>query len=79
MVVSSFFQFNEQLDEDEQDPDDIRNMKESERPAVVVLNEGKDLTVEQLDEEVRKKLEEDDRESIMFNLISLPRLFRQEN
>ncbi|KAI6203662.1 M7GpppX diphosphatase [Aphelenchoides besseyi] len=61
------FEENELLDVDagtSNDPDDIRNMKEGERPQVVVLDPSKDLTVEELDDEVRKKMEEDDRRKI---------------
>lgn len=36
------------MDDEEQDPDDIRNVKEGERPVVVVLDEKKDLTEEQV-------------------------------
>lgn len=36
------------MEDEEQDPDDIRNIKEAERPVVVVLDEKKDLSVEQV-------------------------------
>ncbi|KAI6241437.1 DUF4604 domain-containing protein [Aphelenchoides fujianensis] len=60
------FQFKQDESDEEAgpsgDPDDIRNMREGERPEIVVLDPGKHLTVEQVDEEVKRAAEEEDRE-----------------
>lgn len=37
-------------------------MRESERPEIVVLDPGKHLTVEEVDEEVKRAADEEDRE-----------------
>jgi hypothetical protein len=51
-------------DDNEVDRDDIRNMKEEDRPQVVVLDPETNITTAELDEEIRKKEEEDDKKKI---------------
>jgi len=46
------------------DKDDIRNLTEEERPAIVVLNPKTDVSGEQLDKEIEKMREEEDRKKI---------------
>lgn len=67
LLQAACFQYEEHVSDDEgtsRDPDDIRNMKEGERPAVVVLDPKSDITVEELDVEVLKKRDEDERRMI---------------
>jgi len=46
------------------DDDDILNMREEERPQIVVLDPIKDISSEQLSKEIAKAKEEDDRKKI---------------
>ncbi|KAI6174860.1 DUF4604 domain-containing protein [Aphelenchoides bicaudatus] len=71
--------FHEDVSDDEEDPDDIRNMKEAEKPVIVVLDEKKDLSVEQVDEETRKKREEDDRLKIEQGKITFKKPTKRPN
>lgn len=66
------------MDDDARDPDDITNMSESERPTVVVIDPKKDISVDQLDEEVRKKNEEEDRKCDFCNPLTF-KSFRSKN
>ncbi|CAD5208872.1 unnamed protein product [Bursaphelenchus xylophilus] len=52
------------------DPDDIRNLKKEDRPQIVVLNPEKDVSEGELDEEVKKKREAEDKEKIEKGLIT---------
>lgn len=54
-------------EDDERDPDDILTMKESDRPSVVVLDPKKDLTLDDLDDAVRRQIEEEDREFTLLD------------
>uniref|UniRef100_A0A914HTS6 DUF4604 domain-containing protein n=1 Tax=Globodera rostochiensis TaxID=31243 RepID=A0A914HTS6_GLORO len=48
-----------------EDRDDIRNMREEERPQVVVLNPSTDLSADELQKEIDKGREEEDRRKIL--------------
>ncbi|KAI3410003.1 hypothetical protein GPALN_006369 [Globodera pallida] len=48
-----------------EDRDDIRNMREEERPQVVVLNPNTDLSADELQKEIDKGREEEDRRKIL--------------
>uniref|UniRef100_A0A915P3G4 DUF4604 domain-containing protein n=1 Tax=Meloidogyne floridensis TaxID=298350 RepID=A0A915P3G4_9BILA len=50
--------------------DDIRNVPVERRPQIVVLEPGKDLTNEQLQKEIDKKREEEDKQKILQGKIT---------
>uniref|UniRef100_A0A915N1L9 DUF4604 domain-containing protein n=2 Tax=Meloidogyne incognita group TaxID=654580 RepID=A0A915N1L9_MELJA len=52
------------------DEDDIRNVPAERRPQIVVIEPGKDLTNEQLQKEIDKKREEEDKQKILQGKIT---------
>lgn len=54
-------------------------MSESERPTVVVIDPMKHISVDQLDEEVRKKNEEEDRRKIDEGKITFKKPTKRTN
>ncbi|KAH7728591.1 Protein T25G3.1 [Aphelenchoides avenae] len=57
------------------DQDDIRNMKEEDRPQVVVLDPEVNISTKELESEIQKKQEEEDRKKIEEGKI----VFRKPN
>nr|CAD2168164.1 unnamed protein product [Meloidogyne enterolobii] len=60
----------EKSDHSGDDEDDIRNVPAERRPQIVVLEPGKDLTNEQLQKEIDKKREEEDKQKILQGKIT---------
>lgn len=63
--IEDKFEQDESKDDDKLDRDDIQNMREEDRPQIVVLNPGTDISAEELDVEIEKAAEEEDRKKIM--------------
>lgn len=59
--------------------DDIRNLKEEDRPQVVVLNEKTDISQAEFDKEVEKKQEENDRKLIEEGKITFKKPAKRTN
>lgn len=68
-----------QTEEESREDDDIRNLKEEERPQVVVLNEKTDMTQDEFDKEVKKKEEEKDKKMIEEGKIAFKKPAKRAN
>jgi len=78
-VEDKFTPETKQTREEELDEDDIRNLKEEDRPQVVVLNEKTDISQTEFDKEVQKKQEENDRKLIEEGKITFKKPVKRTN
>jgi len=78
-VEDKFEPETKQTKEEELEEDDIRNLKEEDRPQVVVLNEKTDISQVEFDKEVKKKQEENDRKLIEEGKITFKKPVKRTN
>uniref|UniRef100_A0AC34RRV5 DUF4604 domain-containing protein n=1 Tax=Panagrolaimus sp. JU765 TaxID=591449 RepID=A0AC34RRV5_9BILA len=78
-IEAKFEPETKQTEDEEREEDDIRNLKEDDRPQIVVLNEKTDVTEAEFDKEVKRKQQEEDRKLIEEGKITFKKPEKRQN